>query len=196
MICVTHYPPRNIMTQSIWLKIKLIAGLMAFMAALHLVNVVLGGRLNQFGVIPRDVGSLFHIISAPFIHGSLGHLINNLIGLGIFSALCLLRSVRFYVLSSLFIIVAGGLMVWMFGRNASHIGASGWIFGLWSLSIANAVFDRSFKNIVVAVLVVFLYGGMIYGVLPSGPTISFEGHLFGAVAGIACAFLLKRFGKE
>lgn len=184
------------MTQSIWLKIKLIAGLMAFMAALHLVNVVLGGRLNQFGVIPRDVGSLFHIISAPFIHGSLGHLINNLIGLGIFSALCLLRSVRFYVLSSLFIIVAGGLMVWMFGRNASHIGASGWIFGLWSLSIANAVFDRSFKNIVVAVLVVFLYGGMIYGVLPSGPTISFEGHLFGAVAGIACAFLLKRFGKE
>jgi membrane associated rhomboid family serine protease len=64
------------------------------------------------------------------------------------------------------------------------------------LSIANAVFDRSFKNIVVAVLVVFLYGGMIYGVLPSGPTISFEGHLFGAVAGIACAFLLKRFGKE
>lgn len=184
------------MSHSIWLKIRLIAALLFFISAVHVVNVLLGGSLNQYGVIPRNMGSLFHIVTAPFIHGSLGHLINNLMGLSIFSALCLLRSIRFYLLSSLFIIVVGGLLVWLFGRSASHIGASGWIFGLWSLSIANAVFDRSFQNILVAVLVVFLYGGMIYGVLPSGQYISFEGHLFGAVAGIACAFLLKGFAKK
>jgi membrane associated rhomboid family serine protease len=184
------------MSRSIWLKIKLVAGVILFISALHVVNMVLGGRLSQFGVIPRDMGSLFHIATAPFIHGSLGHLINNVIGLSIFSAFCLLRSIRVYVWSSVFIIVVGGLMVWLFGRNASHIGASGWIFGLWSLSIANAIFDRSFQNILVAVLVVFLYGGMIYGVLPSSQGISFEGHFFGAVAGIACAFLLKGLAKK
>lgn len=79
----------------------------------------------------------------------------------------------------------------MFARTASHIGASGWVFGLWSLSIAMAVFDRSLKNIVIALIVVFLYGGMIYGVLPGDPRISFEAHIFGAIAGVLCAFFYR-----
>jgi len=166
------------------------------MSVIHIINVTLGGRLNQFGVIPRDIGSLFHVFTAPFIHGSYGHLINNMIGLSIFSAFCLLRPIRFYVLSSLSIIVISGGLVWLFGRSASHIGASGWIFGLWSLSIGLAIFDRSVKNVVVAFLVVFLYGGMIYGVLPTSQHISFEGHLFGAFAGFVCAFFSKGLSKK
>lgn len=184
------------MASSLWLRIKLIVGMAVLLSAVHVVNVALGGQLNQFGVIPRSVDSWFHVITAPFIHGSYGHLINNLIGLSIFSAFCLLRSVRFYLLSSAFIIVVSGMLVWVFGRGASHIGASGWIFGLWSLSIAIALFDRRFKNIVIALLVVFLYGGMIYGVLPTDPRVSFEAHLFGAVAGVMCAFFYRVFTKN
>jgi membrane associated rhomboid family serine protease len=179
------------MVSSLWLRIKLIVGLLLFVSAVHVVNIALDGQLNRFGIIPRSPGGWLHIFTAPFLHGSYGHLINNLVGLSIFSAFCLLRSVRFFVLSSLFIIGLSGMLIWIFGRTGSHIGASGWIFGLWSLSIAMAFFDRRLKNIVIALLVVFLYGGMIYGVLPDDPSVSFEAHIFGVIAGVICAFLYR-----
>ena len=183
------------MAKAFWLRLKLIVGLLLVMTLVNVFNTALDGQLNQFGIIPRSVKSWFHILTAPFIHGSTGHLMNNLVGLSIFGVLCLIRSSRFFLGSSLFIIVVGGVLVWLFGRNASHIGASGWVFGLWSLSIAIGWFDRRFMNIVVALLVLFLYGGMIYGVLPTDPRVSFEAHLFGAIAGVACAFVYIAFSK-
>ena len=184
------------MLASVWLRVKLILGLVIVMVVIHLVNVAMDGQLIRFGVIPRDGNTWFHVLTAPFIHGSYGHLMNNLIGLSIFSTICLLRSVRFFIVSSLFIIIVSGALVWYFGRAASHVGASGWIFGLWALSIAMALFDRSFKNIVIALFVVFLYGGMIYGVLPTDPRVSFEFHLFGLIAGGICAFCYRFFTKN
>lgn len=96
------------------------------------------------------------------------------------------------MVSSLIIIVLTGLLVWVFARKAVHIGASGWVFGLWSLSIAIAFFQRSFVNIAIAVFVLFFYGGMIYGVLPQDRYVSFESHLFGAIAGIVCAYFMTK----
>jgi len=178
------------------LRVKLLVALQALLLAVHLVNILLDGQLSQYGVIPRSLDSGFHIITAPFIHGSWGHLLNNLVGLSVFSAFCLLRSVRFYLLSSAFIIVLSGGLIWLFARSASHIGASGWVFGLWSLSIAMAFFDRSFTNILIALLLVFFYGGMIYGVLPADPGVSYEAHLFGVVAGVVCAFFFRVFARN
>lgn len=145
-----------------------------------------------FGVSPGDIRSLPYIFTAPFIHASWGHLLNNIFGLIIFSSLCLLRGIPVYVRSSLFIMGLTGLLVWVFGRHAQHIGASGWIFGLWSLSIAMAWFERRFVNLVIAVFVVIFYGGMVFGVLPSDRQVSFESHFFGAVSGIVCAYLLAK----
>ncbi len=162
------------------------------MVGVHLLNILLSGRLLHYGITPHDARSLPYIFTAPFLHGSWGHLLNNLFGMCIFSALCLLRGIRFYVKSSLFIITLTGLLVWFFGRPSIHIGASGWIFGLWSLSIAMAWFQRSFGNIAVAVFVAFFYGGMVYGVLPGDASISFESHLFGALSGVLCAYLMAR----
>lgn len=176
------------MIEALSLRIRLVLFLAGVLMIVHIFNVQSGGALNQLGIIPRSSAHWYHVLTAPFIHASYPHLFNNLLGLGIFSALCLLRSVRFFLSCSLFVIVVSGALVWMFGRSASHIGASGWIFGLWSLSIAVAWFDRRPLNILIAVLVVFLYGGMIYGVLPNDPQVSFEMHLFGALAGVLCAF--------
>ena len=187
------------MINSLWQRFRLILLLVILLLVVHIINVQLAGSLGQFGFVPRTTDKWHHILLAPFIHGSYPHLLNNLVGLSIFSALCLLRSVKFFVWSSIFIIVMSGSLVWLFGRSASHIGASGWIFGLWSLSISIALFDRSFFNFMLAVLVVFLYGGMIVGVLPTDPRISFEMHLSGAIAGVACAFsyaLKNRRSKE
>ncbi|WNO09139.1 rhomboid family intramembrane serine protease [Teredinibacter sp. KSP-S5-2] len=180
------------MVGSFWLRIKIIIGLVCVLVGVHIANVMLEGQLQYFGILPRHWGTWYHIFTSPFIHQSYGHLINNIIGLSIFSAICLLRPVRYFVIASFFIIVVAGVLVWLFGRPAIHIGASGWIFGLWSLSIMTAWFDRSFKNLCIAVFVVFLYGGMIYGILPTRPGVSYEAHLFGCVAGILFAAMAAK----
>lgn len=183
------------MMRSLWTRIKLILGLILVMILVHVINAVLDSQLNQYGIIPRSEAHWFHIFTSPFIHGDWVHLINNLFGLAIFSAFCLLRSVSLYVMSSIFIIALTGVLIWFFARAAIHIGASGWIFGLWSFSIAIAWFDRRLINILSGFVVVFLYGGMIYGVLPNDPKVSFEAHLFGAASGVVFAFLYSLFLK-
>lgn len=170
-------------------KLKFLFGLCVLMVLIHILNTLLNYRLNQYGIYPRQLSSLWTIFTAPFLHGSVYHLINNLIGLCLFSGFYFLHSLRRYIISSLFIITLTGLLVWSFGRNAIHIGASGWVFGLWSLCIATAWFERRFLNIVIAVIVILLYGGVIYGVLPRDPSVSFESHLFGVISGILCAYL-------
>ena len=166
------------------------------MTGIHVLNVSMGYELNQYGVQPGNTQTLWHIITAPFLHGSYSHLINNLVGFAIFSWLCLMRSVSLYIWSSICIILLSGVLVWIFGRNAIHVGASGWIFGLWSLSIALAWFNRSFLNIIIAIFVLVSYGGMIYGVFPANNYVSFEYHLFGAIAGVVSAWMTQYFKEN
>ncbi|MCP5206347.1 MAG: rhomboid family intramembrane serine protease [Hahellaceae bacterium] len=172
-----------------WRRAKVILLISLLMCVVFLCNLLLDGLLNQYGVRPRQTDSLGYIYTMPFLHGSLSHLLNNLAGFLIFGWLCVLRPIGLFYLASFVIISLGGFFVWMFGRDAIHIGASGWIFGLWSLNIAFAWFDRKLLNIVIAVGVMFLYGGMIYGVLPQGGNVSFESHLAGFFAGIVAAWV-------
>lgn len=173
-------------------KLRLLLIIGTLLVGVHIVNVLLGYQLNRYGIQPRQLTSLWAIFTAPFLHGNLIHLLNNLIGLGIFSALCLVHSTRRYLLNSLFIIATTGLLVWLFARPSTHIGASGWVFGLWSLCIGGAWFERRFINILIAIFVILFYGGLIYGVLPLDSRVSFESHLFGALMGFYCAYLNAR----
>ena len=153
--------------------------------------------LQNFGIYPRELSALPYILTAPFLHGSWGHLFNNAVGLLIFGSLCLLRGYRTLLFLSVVIIVLGGFVTWLIARPAVHIGASGWVFGLWSAAIAFGWFDRRFGSICLAVAVIFFYGGMIAGVLPQQAHISFEGHFAGALAGWLGVWLLthKRFRR-
>lgn len=173
-------------------KLRVLATLMAVCIGVYALNGITGGALNAWGIHPRQLHSLPAIFWAPFLHGNLWHLMNNLLGLAVFGFLCLLRGQAFFWRNSLLIITLGGLLVWLLGRNANHIGASGWIFGLWSLCIAQAWFERSFKSVAIALFVVVFYGGMLWGVLPSNPWVSFESHLMGAIAGVVAAALGKK----
>lgn len=166
--------------------------LCAAMIAVYIVDLPLGGALTAFGVHPRDIGSAYTIFTSPFIHADFAHLANNLLAFAVLGMLCMLHGVRYFTKASLLIIVVGGTLLWLFGRGGSHIGASGWIFGLWSLAIAQAWFDRSPRNFAVALGVAIFYGGMIFGILPMQSGISFEGHLFGALAGVVAASVLAR----
>lgn len=176
-------------------SIKIITGLCILMIGVHVFGIVTENAFGKYlGIIPRDVYSLPAILSAPFVHGDWAHLGSNLVALVVFSALILIRGDAYFYRTSLFIIVVTGILVWSFARQGIHIGASGWLFGLWSLAIARALFDKSLLNILLAMLVIFFYGGMVFGLLPNRPHISFEAHIFGAVAGVLCAYL--KIGKR
>lgn len=171
---------------------KTIVAIAAAMTAVHIVNLLTGGHLTRYGIEPREIGSAYTIATAPWLHADFAHLGSNLAAFAVLGSLVLLQGLRYFVKASALIVVLGGALVWLFGRGSVHIGASGWIFGLWSLVIALAWFDRSPRNIAVALAVLFFYGGMIFGVLPTQNYISFESHLFGALAGVFAAFTLSK----
>jgi membrane associated rhomboid family serine protease len=177
-------------------RLSVIAAICAAMIAVHIIDLFLGGFLKSFGIQPREVGTAYTIVTAPWLHANFGHLGSNLGALIVLGSLCLLNGLRYFVKASALIILIGGALVWLFGRDSTHIGASGWIFGLWSLVIALAWFDRSPRNIAISLAVVFFYGGMVYGVLPAQSYISFESHLFGAVAGVIAASMLSKQRTE
>lgn len=177
-------------------RVKLLAYVVAIFIIAQLINSVTAGGLIQFGLIPRTEWGLLGIFFAPFIHGSWQHLVSNLPPFIILSALLLHRTIKAYLLASLFIIIAGGLAVWLFGRNAVHIGASGWIFGLWGLLIAQGFFRRNWVDIAIALLVLFYFGTMASGLLPVNPYISTESHIAGALAGVVYAWLTNRHNKN
>jgi membrane associated rhomboid family serine protease len=173
-------------------RILLLLGLCALMIMIRVVDLMWGGAFDAWGIQPRQIGSLLDIFTAPFVHRDFAHLGNNLAVFVVLGGLCLIRGVRYFLLTSLLIIVLSGILLWVFGREGVHAGASGWIFGLWSLTMATAWFDRSLQNFAIAAGVALYYGGMIYGVLPVEAGVSFEGHFFGAVAGIVAAYALSR----
>ena len=124
-----------------WLspRIKLLITLAGLLIAIQIVNSLSGYSLVSFGIQPRTTHGLVGIIFAPLIHGDWAHLLSNLPPLLILSALLLHDSIRKYAYASAFIIVIGGAIVWLIGRHALHIGASGWCNGKRTIA-------RSSKN--------------------------------------------------
>jgi membrane associated rhomboid family serine protease len=168
---------------------KTIAGLAIVMVVLQLLNVATGYSLNAFGLVPRTLLGLAGIITSPFLHSSFAHLSTNLIAFLILGTLVIVEGRNRFMAVSAIIILLGGSLVWLFGFRGVHIGASGWVFGLWAYLLARAWFQRSWSNLITASVVVPLYGGLIFGFLPR-QGISFEGHVFGAIAGFIAAKVL------
>ena len=170
-------------------KIRLILAILSLLLVIELINIFSGRMLSQFGIAPRQFYSLTGILTAPFIHGSLTHLISNALPLAVFSFLLMMHGFVRYLLISLWIIIIGGGLVWLMGREAMHIGASGVIYGYFAYLVVAGFIAREFKPLLISVFVILGYGGMVWGVLPTTPYISWESHLFGAIAGVFAAFL-------
>ncbi|MDB5997569.1 MAG: hypothetical protein JWP42_4705 [Pseudomonas sp.] len=168
---------------------KTIAGLAIFMAVLQLLNVLTGYSLVPFGLVPRTVHGLIGIVTSPFLHASFAHLSANLIPFLILGTLVIVEGLNRFLAVSAIIILLGGSLVWLFGFSGVHIGASGWVFGLWAYLLSRAWFQRSWGNLITASVVALLYGGLVFGFLPR-QGVSFEGHLFGALAGFIAAKVL------
>lgn len=164
----------------------LLAGIVLLIVGAQCLNVLMNGTLNRFGIWPRHLDGLYGIVLSPWLHTSWAHVWANLPPLILLSLLVMWDSTRRFINLSVFVIVFSGLIVWCVGRNGVHVGASSWIFGLWAWLIVRSLFERSIKNILIAIFLVFLYGGLVYGLLPKSG-VSFEGHLAGAVCGVVYA---------
>ena len=168
-------------------------GLLAWLWLVEVVDTVLGGRLDGFGIQAQELDGLPGIFAAPFLHGGFQHLISNSLPFAVLGFLVLLGGVARWLLSSLISIVSSGLAAWLLTpADVIIVGASGLIFGWLTYLIARGVWSRRAGQVVIGVLVLILYGGLILGVLPGQPGISWQAHLGGAVGGILAAWLLHR----
>lgn len=176
-----------------WLEgLRLIVCFVAILWLIEAINTGLGHAFNVFGIYPRELETLPGILFWAFLHGNFQHLIMNttpLLLLGLFVAM---RGPGVFLKTSATVMVVGGLGVWIFGREAYHIGASGLVFGYFGFLVAVGIYERRISSLAVASLAVFYYGGLIFGVLPSDSFVSWEGHLFGLVAGVLAARLMAR----
>ncbi|WP_051275643.1 rhomboid family intramembrane serine protease [Aestuariibacter salexigens] len=169
-------------------QIKVVLWVFALLTALEVINLFTGRLLNLFGLIPRQLGSLPGVLFSPFLHGSLGHFLSNIVTLCVFLLLMLQHGGRRCIGISAWIILTTGVLVWLFGRHAVHVGASGVIYGYFGFLLLAGLLSGKVKLILISLAVGFLYGGMVFGVLPSRPFISWESHFFGFVAGLMGAW--------
>lgn len=169
-------------------KLKLSAARLGVLAVVlwgvFLVDRVLPIDFNRWGIIPRELGGIWGIFLSPLLHANLSHLLSNFLPLMILLTL-LVATQRHSWWIALQIVLLGGVLLWVFGRPAVHVGASGLIYGLIAYLMAAGFRQGRFGPAIAALLVGFLYGGtLLSGVLPTvGEHVSWDGHLTSAVAG-------------
>jgi membrane associated rhomboid family serine protease len=165
--------------------------IIAFVAALwviEIVNSASGGDLTDDGIRPRQLGGLWGVLWAPLLHANFTHLESNTIPLLVLGFLVLLGGlVRFGVVTATVWLVSG-IGVWIVGgSNTVVVGASGIAFGWLAYIIVRGVFTRSFLQLALGVVILVIYGSLLWGVLPGQPGVSWQGHLFGALGGVLAA---------
>lgn len=167
--------------------------LLVLMWGIELINFFTGHSLSRMGGIqPRTVLGLIGIPASPFLHFSLFHLLLNSLPFAILGGLICLQDRKLFIEVSVIIILVSGLAVWALGRPSIHAGASGLIFGYFGFLLASGWYAKDLQSIIIAIVVLIFYGGMITGILPLRAYVSWEGHLFGLLSGIAAAWMNAR----
>jgi membrane associated rhomboid family serine protease len=176
---------------SIWSSISGILSFVLIIWAIEIFNYIFGHPFSNLGIYPRELWGLPGILFTPLIHHGFEHTITNSISIIVLGILISLKNHRIILKVSLFIIIVGGLGVWIFGRPASHIGASGLIFGYFGFLVARGWYVQDFGSIAISIVTIILYGGMIFGIFPGQSYISWEAHLFGFLAGLISARIFR-----
>lgn len=163
----------------------------AILWIVHSLSVLLNIDFSNLGLLPRNWPGIIGIITAPLIHANYSHLISNTFPLIISGWVIFFFYNKISQLLFIFIYVVTGITVWLFAREVYHIGASGIVYGFVSFLFFSGIFRKDNKSIALSLIITFLYGGMVWGVLPGMKDISWESHLFGALTGLIAAFIFR-----
>lgn len=175
----------------LWLTSAItMAALAAALIAIELIDALTPNHdLDANGIEPREVGGLDGILWSPFLHGDWSHLFGNL-GPGVVLGFLLLMAKRFLAVTGV-VWLTSGVGVWLTAPSYTvTIGASGIIFGWLTYLLIRGIFNRNLKQILIGVVLFLVYGSVLWGVLPTDESISWQGHLFGAIGGVAAAWYL------
>ena len=176
------------MTRTLKSQAIVLGGALALMWIVFIATWMTGGALLSLGVIPRNVIGLRGILFAPFLHGSLAHLLANSIPFVMLGWFVMLRDSRHFVPVTLYGMIGSGLTAWLFGASGSvHVGASGVIFGYLGFLMLSGWYARSVASIIISILVTVMWGGLVFGVVPGHAGISWQAHLGGLIGGILAA---------
>lgn len=170
----------------------LVGGFVAVLWVLEVVDTAAGNRLDGYGVRPRDGEGLFGILVAPLLHGGWDHLAGNTVPVLVLGFLVLVTGVGRGLAATGIIWVVGGLGTWVIAPSYTvHLGASVLVFGWLTYLVLRGFLHRRPVEIVIGLVVLLVWGGLLWGVLPGTPGVSWQGHLFGAVGGLLAAWLLR-----
>lgn len=177
-------------------QVAILGGFVAFIWLLEVVDQLLfHGSLDNFGVWPRTAVGLWGILLAPVLHAGFGHVMANTVPFVVLGWFVMVRRLRNFIIVSITTVIVSGLGIWLIAPpNTVHLGASGLIFGYFGYLLLRGYFERSLSSIFWSILVLFLYGGMIWGVLPQQAGISWQSHLFGFIGGGLAAYWLTQQG--
>lgn len=164
--------------------------MIAVMWGEELLDTALDGRLDRFGIRPRQLDGLDGIIFAPILHNGFGHLIANTLPFALMGSAIALEGARRFLQVTVIIGLFAGLGTWLTGPpNSVHIGASGLVFGYLTYLVSRGLFAHRVSYLIGGVVTFLVYGGVLWGLLPQ-PGVSWQGHVFGAAGGVLAAFVL------
>ncbi|MFI6173194.1 rhomboid family protein [Nocardia sp. NPDC051052] len=179
--------------KQLWLRAGvLIAGFVALLYGIEGVDTLDHGQLDNAGIHPRAADGLSGILFAPVLHAGWPHLIGNTLPVLVLGFLALLAGIGRGLAATAIIWIVAGVGTWLTGASGSvHLGASVLVFGWLTFLISRGWFTRNIGQIVLGLVVLALYGSLLWGVLPGQDGISWQGHLFGAVGGLLAGWVLS-----
>ncbi len=179
--------------RAIMRQVSVLCTILAAFWLVFLINGALGGALLQLGIVPRTVAGLRGILFAPFLHGSLQHLMANAVPFLVLGWMVMLRNARYFMPVTVYAMLGSGLVAWTLGAPRSvHVGASGVIFGYLGFLLLSGIYSRSARGILMSIVTALLWGGLVLGIAPGQAGISWQAHLGGFAGGIIAARRLRR----
>lgn len=170
--------------------------LVAAMWVVEVIDLIPGTPFDSWGIEPRQLDGLLGIPLAPFLHSGFGHLLANTLPFLILGGIIASSGIARFFQVTVIVGLVSGLGTWLFAAPGTvHLGASGLVFGYLTYLITRGVFARNLLWLAGGVLILLVYGGILWGLLPR-PGVSFTGHLFGAIGGVLAAALLHRRAGE
>jgi membrane associated rhomboid family serine protease len=163
--------------------------------AVKIIEVSYGLNFSNLGILPRDWNTIWHIFTAPFIHGNWSHIYYNTLYWLVFSTMVFYlypKRAYLYMLSAFF---DTGIILWIIGRPSHHIGLSGVIYALASFIFFENLLSRKYTKMAISLALIFMFGGMAYGLFPKDVQVSWEGHVSGVIVGFFLAIIENKFAE-